>query len=241
MQSSFESPTSASADMLVINLWKNTGGSVVVRSVEILDRVSRVRFSFNADAAIRSVFAAPILGKLLDIIDRASGRHEIVSLPDMIVNLKDLVLKGARIMFTVADDGAEKIMIRFTKYFGRVKSLFRPDFVHRDALADEAVDHAVHALEKVYLPLRNFGRYIDDLLRNFPDALDPSQRAVLVKILGEIGQLSENADLVAHYVNSNAALADNGERINGQREHLIAGTDSAAAPIRRSRIAGANA
>ena len=196
-------------EKLVINLWKNPDGAIFARSVEIMDKVSRVRFSFNADCMIESVFNSRAMHEIRAIIDRMADRRGILALPDLRIDLKDLVLEGCRVLVTAAEDGIETIMVRFVRYFGRVLSLFQDGFSHRDCLADTAVDQAVSALEKVYMPLRNFSVYLDDLLANFPHLLDREKISFLQRIRDEISGMGHVSDIIVHYVNAQGAIGAN--------------------------------
>ena len=195
-------------EKLVINLWKNPDGTLFARSVEIIDKISRVRFSFNADCTIETVFNSRIMCELQTIVDKMSEKRGILAMPDLRLNLKDLVLEGCRVLVTAAEDGIETIMVRFVKYFGRVLSLFRDGFSHRDCLAESAVDQAVSALEKVYMPLRNFSIYLDDLLANFPHLLDREKISFLRRIRDEINGMGHISDVIVHYVNAQGAVHD---------------------------------
>ncbi len=197
-------------EKLIINLWKNPDGAIFARSVEIVDKISRVRFSFNADCVIESVFDTRAMSEIRDIVDRTTEQRGILMLPDLRINLKDLILEGCRVMVTAAEDGIETIMVRFVKYFGRVLSLFRDGFSHRDCLADSAVDQAISALEKVYLPLRNFSVYLDDLLVNFPHLLDREKITFLRRIREEMHEMGHISDLIVHYVNTQGVLDRDG-------------------------------
>ena len=201
-------PRAQTPEKLIINLWKNPDGAIFARSVEIIDKISRVRFSFNADCLIDSVFDGRAMQEIREIVGRTADQRGILMMPDLRINLRDLVLEGCRVMVTAAEDGIETIMIRFVKYFGRVLSLFRDGFSHRDCLAENAVDQAISALEKVYMPLRNFSTYLDDLLANFPHLLDPDKIAFLRRIREDISEMGHISDLIVHYVNSQGALAD---------------------------------
>ena len=49
-------PRGQTFEKLVIMLWKNPDGSIFTRSVEVIDKVSRVRFSFNNNSSLKDVF-----------------------------------------------------------------------------------------------------------------------------------------------------------------------------------------
>ena len=192
-------------EKLIINLWKNPDGAIYARSVEIVDKISRVRFSFNAESLMHDIFTPSASDALVDIVERTTFQRGMLMLPDMRLDLQDLVLMGCRVMVTAAQNGIENIMIRFVKFYGRVKTLFKEGFHHKDSLSEDAVDQAVDALERVYMPLRNFSQYLTDLLANFPHLLNNDQTVFLNRINGEIKDLSYFSDLIVHYVNSNGA------------------------------------
>ena len=204
-------PVAPTPEKLIVNLWKNPDGSIFVRSVEIVDRISRIRMSFTNESSIRHVFSAAAAGALLNIVGKTISQRGMLMIPDLRIDLKDLVLSGCRVMVTAAENGIENIMIRFVKFYGRVKTMFREGLAHRDSLSEEAVDQAVDALERVYMPLRNFSQYLRDMLDNFPHLLSTDQREFLSRVNGEINDLSYVTDLITHYVNSQGVLADETE------------------------------
>ena len=195
-------PRTGSTEKLIINLWRNTDGVVFTRSVEIVDQVTRVRFSFNSDLKIESIFKKSAVEAVTEILNDALNKRGMLILPDLKVQLEGILLSGCRVMVTATEQGIENIMIRFVKYYGRVTALFNEGFSHRDSLAEDAVDQAVDALERVYLPLRNFSYYLTDFLERFPHVLGQQRTDFLRKISNEISTLNYFSDLISHYVSS---------------------------------------
>lgn len=195
-------PRTGSTEKLIINLWRNTDGVVFTRSVEIVDQVTRVRFSFNSDLKIESIFKKSAVAAVTEILNDALNKRGMLILPDLKVQLEGILLSGCRVMVTATEQGIENIMIRFVKYYGRVTALFNEGFSHRDSLAEDAVDQAVDALERVYLPLRNFSYYLTDFLERFPHVLGQQRTDFLRKISNEISTLNYFSDLISHYVSS---------------------------------------
>ncbi|MEM7423395.1 MAG: hypothetical protein AAF334_06695 [Pseudomonadota bacterium] len=189
------------SDKLIINLTQTPSGVVTVRSVEVLDRMSRVRFSFKPETTLRDVFTAQAFDVVQTLVDRI-GETRALTLPDFMADMKDLLLRGARIFCSEATKSGAAIMIRFKRFFGRVRSLFSERVSQRDAFADEAVDFALQAVERAYLPLQNFGCYVDELLRCQPSSLDSGCRAFLQRIRREIDNLSFASDMAVLYVNA---------------------------------------
>ena len=220
-----------SQEKLIINLWKNSDGTVFTRSVEIVDDASRVRFSFNNDQQIGEIFKKPAVQALMDVLRDALGKRGMLSMPDLKIQLEGILLSGCRVMVTATKQGIENIMIRFVKYYGRVTALFSDGFSHRDSLSEDAVDQAVHALERVYLPLRNFSYYLNDLLERFPAALGKQRTDILQNISKEINTLGYFTDLISHYVSSREIISkERGGRSpplsTGNIEHLVADASS---------------
>ncbi|MEM1371782.1 MAG: hypothetical protein AAGG72_06085 [Pseudomonadota bacterium] len=231
-------PKAGSHEKLVINLWKNSDGVIFTRSVEILDEVTRVRFSFGSDLPVGSIFTQQAVCALTDVLDDASSQLGMLSMPDLKIQLEGILLSGCRVMVTATEVGVEHIMIRFVKYYGRVTSLFREDFSHRDSLSEDAVDHAVYALERVYLPLRNFSYYLNDFLERFPGALERQHIEALENIRGEINTLGYFTDLINHYVSSREILSNErgGEQPPLQGGHIEQLIADANAVVERKRI-----
>lgn len=200
-------PTDTS-EKLVVNLWREPDGRLFARSVEIVDRISSVRFSFNSDCMIDRIFDRRALSEICGIVARVASPRGVLMLPDLRIDLKGLVLEGCRVLVTTAEDGIETIMVRFTSYFGRVLSLFRDGFQQRSGLSENAVDQAISALEKVYMPLRKFSVYLDDLLATFPHLLDRDKIASLRRIRADVAEMGHISDLIVHYVNSKGAVED---------------------------------
>ena len=200
-------PKIGSQEKLIINLWKNPDGVIFTRSVEIIDDVTRVRFSYTNELRIESIFKKPAVRALLDVLEDVSTSGGILSMPDLKIQLEGILLSGCRVMVTATERGIENIMIRFVKYYGRVTSLFNEGFSHRDSLAEDAVDQAVDALERVYLPLRNFSYYLSDFLHRFPSVLGKQRTEFLQNISKEISTLDYYTDLISHYVSSREIIA----------------------------------
>ncbi|MEL7466987.1 MAG: hypothetical protein AAFN27_00945 [Pseudomonadota bacterium] len=200
-------PRAGSPEKLIINLWRNPDGTLFTRSVEIVDQVTRVRFSFNSDFTIDGIFKNGAVRALKDIVQDSSNRRGMLILPDLKIQLEGILLSGCRVLITATEQGIENIMIRFAKYYGRVNALFNEGFSHRDSLAEDAVDQAVEALEKVYLPLRNFSYYLSDFLNRFPNVLGKQRTEFLRKISNEITTLGYFTDLISHYVSSQEIIA----------------------------------
>ncbi|MEM7211599.1 MAG: hypothetical protein AAF479_06850 [Pseudomonadota bacterium] len=199
-------PRTGGMEKLIINLWRNTDGVVFTRSVEIVDQVTRVRFSFNSDLKIESVFKKSAIDAITEILDDALRKRGMLIMPDLKIQLEGILLSGCRVMVTATEQGLENIMIRFVKYYGRVTALFNEGFSHRDSLAEDAVDQAVDALEKVYMPLRNFSFYLTDFLERFPHVLGQQRTDFLRKISTEISTLNYFSDLISHYVSANEIM-----------------------------------
>lgn len=195
-------PRTGSQEKLIINLWRNPDGVVFTRSVEIVDQITRVRFSFNSDLKIENIFKQTAVRALTDVLRDALDKRGMLIMPDLKIQLEGILLSGCRVMVTATESGIENIMIRFVKYYGRVTALFNEGFSHRDSLAEDAVDQAVDALERVYLPLRNFSYYLSDFLERFPHVLGKQRTEFLQNISKEISTLGYFTDLISHYVSS---------------------------------------
>lgn len=202
--STFERPTGA--EKLVINLWRSADRILRVRSVEIVDRDSRVRISFSSECRMAAVFEPRVHYEMDMIVQSVGAERGLTILPDLRVDLDTLILEGCRVTVGAARDGVEHIMIRFVRYFGRIHALFREEFAHRDCLAETAVDQAINALEEVYMPLRNFSAYLDDVLSRGKEMLDPSQLAFLRSIRNRIAGMEHVSDVISHYVASQSML-----------------------------------
>lgn len=195
-------PRTGSQEKLIINLWRNPDGGIFTRSVEIVDQVTRVRFSFNSDLKIESIFKETAVRALTDVLNDALQKRGMLIMPDLKIQLEGILLSGCRVMVTATEAGIENIMIRFVKYYGRVTALFTEGFSHRDSLAEDAVDQAIDALERVYMPLRNFSYYLSDFLERFPHVLGKQRTEFLHNISKEISTLGYFTDLISHYVSS---------------------------------------
>ena len=194
-------------EKLIINLWKNPDGSTHLRSVEVADKISRVRFSFKHASSIEDLLSPMAAEAVYGIVAKTETQRGLLMMPDLVVDLRELILSGCRVLVTAAENGIESIMIRFVKFFGKITVLFREGFSHKDSLSETAVDQAMDALERVYLPLRNFSFYLDDMLGSFPHLLSAEERSFLEKIRKEVHGMSHVTDLITHLVNSRALVS----------------------------------
>jgi hypothetical protein len=195
-----------SPEKLIINLWKNADGVVFVRSVEMVDNVSRARFSFTNDAKLASIFTPLASDGLLEVIRKGCERPGLLMMSDYVIDLKDLILKGCRVLVTAVQNGVENIMIRFVSFYGRVKSLFRDSVKHTDALPERAAEHAMSVFERIHMPLRNFSYFITNLLAYTPERLPDDQKNFLTRIRDEIDGLSDSSNVITKFAASDHRL-----------------------------------
>lgn len=201
-------PRVSEPEKLIVNIWKNPDGTLFTRSVEIVDKISRVRFSFNADSILEMVFNSDAAKAFREIVDKTIERRGMLMMPDHSIHLSDLFIQGCRVMVTATESGIENIMIRFVRFYGRVLSLFSETFSHKDCIAEGATEQAATALENVYLPLRNFSTYLDQILAEGPESLDDTKANFLKTVRGEIQKLSYYGDMIAWYVSTKSMMQE---------------------------------
>lgn len=143
----------AEADSFIINLRREAGRFPTVASVELLLPEMRNRYSFNPRKSLHEMFQADFADRLEASINRLAPNERIVSLPEFIYEIPGLVLAGMRILITSLEDGVEIIMLRFRRYIGAVKSLFRFDPAMTVSSTTTRERIAVDVLEDIISPL----------------------------------------------------------------------------------------
>lgn len=153
-------------DTFVMNMMSRSDGSVSVRSIELIDDVKRLRFSFNKDHRPHDIFTRDALESLLPVIDKAREQKGLILLPDLRICLPELILEGCRIMVTAGETGSENIMIRWKGYYGRIVAAFRSDFSFSDCIAEDATSHALVVMRDLYMPLYDISQFIDEMIEH---------------------------------------------------------------------------
>lgn len=195
-------------DNLIIELTMDAKGNLSIRSIEVNDSVSNVRFSFKYDALVSNVLSTAAANAFAETVAMARTHRGTMVVPDLHIVLTDLLLRGCRIIVSPSESGSEKISLKFDHFEGRVQSLFKREEPELPGPPAEAIEQAVFALEQVYRPLRNFSQNLNGFLDHSPHLLNRDQLKFLRQIRGEIEQMSYFTDAITEKVNATKARHD---------------------------------
>ena len=113
----------------------------------------RNRYSFKDDRSLEATFVDNVVVQVRRALESVSVSDRLVSLPDFEITLPNLILSGLRILVTRAEDGVEYLMLRFRRFVGALKSVFRFDTsmaVESPAMREKI---AVEVLHDIVTPL----------------------------------------------------------------------------------------
>lgn len=175
-------------ERLIMNIVVQPDGRRFLRSVEVFDRIKRMRFSF-VESTLREVLSLDALASINDLLNGVLGNGRALVSSDVTIQLKNLILEGCDVMVSGGADGVENVMIRFKHYYGRILSLFNDTFAYRDSIADRASEIATDILMNIYTPLFDLSQYIDQNLPQQGAAAEPEVSAALGRINEKIKEL----------------------------------------------------
>ena len=154
----------AAPEALVVTMKAEPDGALMLRSVELVARRSRVRFSFPGEADIASALSGAACAEMASLARKALERPGMLAMPDHVARLGGLVLSDCSVIVAGAVDGGEQIMVRFNRHRGALLTFFAEGSHARRALAGDPESLMIEALEKAYMPLFDFAQHVERLL-----------------------------------------------------------------------------
>lgn len=202
-----ENGSTATAEALVVTMKAEPDGALMLRSVELVARRSRVRFSFPGDAALESALSAPATQEMVRLARRALERPGMIAMPDHVARLGNLVLADCSVIVAGTVDGGEQVMVRFNRHRGALLTFFAEGSHPRQALSGDPEALMLEALEKAYMPLFDFAQHVDLLLASGELVAGTAPVDALVSIKQRIQALQVYRTLTKEVVAERPALS----------------------------------
>ncbi len=162
-------------DSFIVHLIRPEGKEAYVASLELVLPDMRNRYSFKDGRSIDATFVDSVVVEIRNALSSVQVSDRLVSLPDFEIALPNLILSGLRILVTRAEDGVEYLMLRFRRFVGALKSVFR--FDSSMALSTPIMREriAVEVLHDIITPLFDImslnARGLDHLMENHTSLL----------------------------------------------------------------------
>lgn len=162
--------------MMTLNLKLGSAGNVSVRSCEVLGQGYRNRLSFHHDGQIEQVLASELAVSIRSCLDGLPAGAHVLALPDFIVELPGLALRGLHVMVMEAKEGIRNAIFRFNKFLGTMNGAFLSDIGFDVPMAHHSEKLAINVLEEICLPILNLCYSMDESARTLGHAV-PSRLA----------------------------------------------------------------
>lgn len=162
-------------DSFIVHLIRPEGKEAYVASLELVLPDMRNRYSFKDGRSIEATFVDDVVVEIRNALASVRVSDRLVSLPDFEIALSNLVLSGLRILVTRAEDGVEYMMLRFRRFVGALKSVFRFDTSMSLPAPIMREKIAVEVLHDIVTPLFDImslnARGLDHLMQNHTSLL----------------------------------------------------------------------
>jgi len=213
------------ADSFIIHLIRPEGKEAYVASLELVLPDMRNRYSFKDGRSIEATFVDSVVVEIHNALSSVRVSDRLVSLPDLEIALPNLVLSGLRILVTRAEDGVEYLMLRFRRFVGALKSVFRfdtsmalPTPIMRERIAVEVLHDIVTPLFDI-MSLNAQG--LDHLMENHTSLL----RKRINTIANRQEEITFYISMLQRYVAGCKSDLDQPQRLARQDEAPSAAAD----------------
>lgn len=147
------SATLAGGHRLVVNMMARERNPIEVRSCEVIGAHHRNRFTFPSHVTIDEVFVDQMAKGLQDCLASLSDRTEVVSLPNISIELPGLSLAKVNLITTKGEDGSLSIILRFKMLLGVISKAFRPELGIEDSVPDYTSHMSALVLTDIVMPM----------------------------------------------------------------------------------------
>lgn len=174
---------------LVLKLERRDNGKIHVVTCEVIGPDFSNRTRFNGNNEIHSVLAPKLADTICKHLERVSERHEVLSLPELVVELPGLSLSSVHIVVAQKQGGAQNIIFRFGNFVGGFNRALRNPLTFENSVADNNDRIATEVLSDIALPFLNLCRHPDI------DGLPVQERVAKVH-----KRMAEKADEIEFYI-----------------------------------------
>lgn len=177
-----------------------------VRSVEVVASGYRNRTSFGEIFQPEHVFLEPIAEAIKDCLSGVRQADGVVALPEFILELPGLLLRGVHVMVSKVTDKLSHVIVRFQQFLGSLASVLHHEVGFNDGLSDQTDDLAVKAFADIVTPLLN----ICELVRQGGIEGGCNTLAIPNRIHDLTHEVGFHAELLKRFVHQR------GRKVNGQ-------------------------
>lgn len=150
-----------SSRMLVIYLGGASLSTLHVKMCEVIDPHFHNRTTFSSKPFLRAVFTQPVAEAIATCLAGVTGETEVLSFPDLVVEMPDASLKCARVISKQTPGQGLNIMVRFRSFVGPINPLLRIDIGQEDPVSSEAARLSAEIMSELALPILNFCYFLD--------------------------------------------------------------------------------
>jgi len=146
----------AQSRKFIVNLLSLEGDEPKLRSCEVTQSHVRNRTSFTKETSLRDVFSDEIAAGLEYCLGKLSQADtEIISLPNLVLEVPGIVLGGAQVLAKNGPDGSLNIIIRFKFFLGGINRVFKHDVGFGDTIDDYNARTSTLVLADIAMPILN--------------------------------------------------------------------------------------
>jgi hypothetical protein len=146
---------------LTLNLTVHPDGAINIRSCEVISRVFRSRTTFPDLSDIGDLLVPGVTKHIGSALSDISEGPQVISLPEMLIEIPGLVLSGAHILMSAAQDGTRNAIFRFKEFLGAVNQMFKIEIGFNGNLMEDNERLATNVLADICLPILNTCQQID--------------------------------------------------------------------------------
>ena len=146
---------------LTLNLTVHPDGAINIRSCEVISRVFRNRTTFPDLSDICDLLVPGVTKHIRPALTDISEGSQVISLPEMLIEIPGLVLSGAHILMSAAQDGTRNAIFRFKEFLGAVNQMFKIEIGFNGNQVEDNERLATNVLADICLPILNTCQQID--------------------------------------------------------------------------------
>lgn len=158
-----QGPFDLSDRIVTLNLTLRDNSTVTFRSCEVLGRGFRNRVSFSELRDVEDVLVERLAQAVKTCVNGLPCGAHVLALPDFVVELPGLALRGVHLMVMEAKEGARNAIFRFTSFVGAINKAFCADIGFEEPVARPSEKLAVDILAEICLPILNLCRSFETL------------------------------------------------------------------------------
>lgn len=185
---------------LVLKLSRDPAGQVSVLACEVISSSFTNRTVFHGKSGLFDVLVDDLAAAVSRMLQALNGRRQVVSLPEFLLELPDLILSSVHMIVSEAADGAQKILLRFKRAFGHLGGALRARIGFDGPAPAAAEEIATDVLADIATPLLNLCR------APAPNGLREEQRMYQAQqnLADRAEEIAFYAELLKRYVRGSA-------------------------------------